>query len=179
MGGMAAPYGGMMGPMGPQQMGAAMGYAGRPGMPGGMSMAYGGPPGGPAGAYGGAPGGYYGGGPGGGYGGGPRPTKAQLRNKEADLADPDFRRGRCEVWGCSCAGCWVALLPLLPAWLLLSSERSICLQATAGQGRWVLALPAAPAVCLRQPRQSGTRAPTPPRHSVRWWDGTNSRGHPF
>ena len=28
--------------------------------------------------------------------------------------------------------------------------------APAGQGRWVPALPAAPAVCLRQPRQSGT-----------------------
>ena len=47
----------------------------------------------------------------------------------------------------------------------------------AGQGRWVPALPATPAVCLRQPRQTVTRAPTPPRHSVRWWDGTNSRGH--
>ncbi len=51
--------------------------------------------------------------------------------------------------------------------------------ASAGQGRWVPALKAAPAVCLGQPRQSGTRAPTPPRHSARWRDGTNSRGQLF
>lgn len=116
-GGMPTPFGGMMGHMAPQQMGGAGMYGGasgmgRPGMPGpgGMSP-YGAPPSSPYGAaagghvapYGASPGAYsagpaggYGGGyGGGGGGGGPRPTKAQLRNKEADMADPDFRRGRC------------------------------------------------------------------------------------
>ena len=74
-------YGGGGGPSG--------GYAGGPGAAGGgYGGSYG--PGG-YGGYGGPGGGYVGGGC---YGGGPRPTKAQLRNKEADLADPDFRRGR-------------------------------------------------------------------------------------
>jgi hypothetical protein len=76
-------YGGGGGPSG--------GYAGGPGAAGGYGASYG--PGGFAG-YGGPGGGYAGGGGYGGGGGGPRPTKAQLRNKEADLADPDFRRGR-------------------------------------------------------------------------------------
>lgn len=69
------PYGAGMPP--------GAGYGGGPGA-GGGGGGYGGA------AYGG------GGGYGGGYGGsgGPRPAKAQLRNKEADLADPDFRRGR-------------------------------------------------------------------------------------
>jgi hypothetical protein len=125
--GMMGPMGGN--PMAPHSQMAAMAYGpgaaamvgGRPTAgPAAMQVPYGAYPGaaGPAaaamaamGGYsGGAPalygGSYSGGGPaaayGGGGGGGPRPTKAQLRNKEADMADPDFRRGRC-----GCAGCWL------------------------------------------------------------------------
>ncbi|KAI3431672.1 hypothetical protein D9Q98_004719 [Chlorella vulgaris] len=78
---MQVPYGAYPGAAGP----AAAAMAAMGGYSGGAPALYGGgySGGGPAAAYGG-----------GGGGGGPRPTKAQLRNKEADMADPDFRRGR-------------------------------------------------------------------------------------
>lgn len=81
---------------------------------------------------------------------------------------------------CACSvmlgGCCLPRLVCISTWTLAVPLHTLC--STGGAGPLGSALPAPLAVCLRQPRESRTRAPTPPHHSVRWRDGTNSRGHP-